>query len=106
MPTRTLVAVCFLITLAATFASVLIIADGVTTETATVITPVLGFVSFVIVQLLTGKSVANKVDAVTEQVGHVDKKVERVLNGEMEGKIRKVLIDILDERLDDSEPSA
>lgn len=59
------------------FAGVIIVTDHVTSEAMPVISTVTGFVGLLLVQLRTAASVESKVD--------------RVLNGDMEASIRRVV---------------
>lgn len=94
MTNRVLIACVAVFAIACLFVTVLIESDHVNDGNQGLIATVLGFGSIILMQLLN----ANKTAQVQEKVGSVEEKVDRVLNGEMEGKIQKVMSTELDNR--------
>ena len=87
MPVRNLVTIVSLFAISCIFIGILIVTNHVTADNEYLIATVLGFASITIVQLVNAK-----------QITQVEKKVDRVLNGEMEGKIQGVISSELDAR--------
>ena len=79
------------LTIVTAFAFGLIITDNVTSENTPLITIVTGFFGLFITSALGKAAINNKVD-------RVETKVDRVLNGEMEDKMRAVVQQVLKER--------
>lgn len=67
----------------------LAVTDSITATTGPVIATVLGTGGIIVTGVLTSRHTDSKVEA-------VDRKVERVLNGEMDSKIQTVLVETLD----------
>lgn len=83
-PIRILVTLITLIAMGGIFITVLILTEHVSVETTPLIVTVLGFIGLIINNLVTGQKIVNKVDETSD-------KLDRVLNGEMDDKIAKVV---------------
>ncbi len=73
--------------IAALFVFSLAITDSITEDSTPLITTVLGFAGLIIMG-----------GAATNKVARVEDKVDKVLNGEMDAKIERVLTEVLDAR--------
>lgn len=98
MPLRTLVAIVGIFFLSCVFGTVLILTHSITADNQFVVVTILGFASLSLIQLLQAHGTAKGNADAVQRTAQVEHKVDRVLNGEMEGKIEGVLNRILDER--------
>lgn len=94
MDAKTLWAALGVLLISAAFVFAIIVTGNVTAEATPLISTVLGFAALIVTSLVSVKRVGD----VSEKVTNVDEKVDRVLNGEMEAKIRQAVLKALEER--------